>query len=136
MSNIHTPMPQGDLAQLSVLSLAHVGDGVYELLVRTHLARSGALKVAQQHKQTVAYVSAPAQARFIEAIMDALTPEETAVYKRGRNARVNSVPSGCTVSQYHAATGLETLFGWLWLSGQPARCERLFDLILEVHDGT
>ena len=136
MNDIHTPMSSGELAGMNVLSLAHVGDAVYELLVRDRLARSGALRVNDQHKQTISYVSAPAQAAFIQTLLPELTEAEQAIYRRGRNTRVHGCPSGCSIAQYHAATGLEVLFGWLWLAGQIGRIQQLFARIAEVHDGT
>lgn len=131
MIPVHEPINGDALAAMGVLNLAHVGDGVYELLVRTHLARRGPWKVADQHRMTIAYVSAPAQAAAMEKLLPALTEEEHRIYRRGRNARVHGCPAGCTIAQYHAATALEALFGWLWLSGQPARVQELFGRIVE-----
>lgn len=131
MSAIHTPLEGDGLAALGVLNLAHVGDAVYELLVRDHLARQGAVKIADQHKKTIAFVSAPAQAAAMETILPHLTEEEHKLYRRGRNTRVHGVPAGSSIAEYHAATALEALFGWLWLTGRPARIQELFDLILE-----
>ena len=75
----------------------------------------------------LSYVSAPAQAEAVKRLFPVLTEEELAVFKRGRNTRVGSIPKGASPEQYHAATGLETLFGWLWLSGAHERLSRLFD---------
>ncbi len=136
MTPVHEPLDAAALQAMGVLNLAHVGDAVYELLVRTHLSRLGAQTIAEQHKRTIAYVSAPAQAAAAERILPALTEREHAVFRRGRNARVHGTPAGCTVAQYHAATALEALFGWLWLSGQPQRCETLFAMILEDKDAS
>lgn len=132
MTDIHAPLEGDILQETGVLNLAHVGDAVYELLVRTHLARGGPLKLAEQHKSTIAYVSAPAQAAAMERILPALTEEEHRIFRRGRNVRVHGCPAGCTVAQYHMATALEALFGWLWLMGRPARIEELFGMIAEV----
>lgn len=131
MSAAQTPMDSELLRQMGALNLAHVGDAVYELLVRTRLARQGAQRLSDQHRAAVSYVSAPAQAAAAQRIAPLLTEEERAVYKRGRNARVHGVPSGCTTAQYHAATGLEALMGWLWLSGRTDRIEALFASIVE-----
>lgn len=135
MNSVHTPIDNDTLRSMSVLGLAHVGDAVYELLVRTHLAHQGAQKVNDLHRKTVSYVSAPAQAAAMETLLPVLTEEEHKYYRRGRNARVHP-PSGCTIAQYHAATALETLFGYLWLTGQARRVEELFETILEERDAT
>lgn len=120
-----------DVNAVSMLGLAHVGDGVYELLVRAMLCQNGHKQVNDLHRLTVSYVNAPAQAKAIRRIMDSLTPEETEVYKRGRNARVNSVPQHANIGEYHAATGLEALFGWLYLLGRRERIGELFAKIME-----
>lgn len=120
-----------ELDKLSVLALAHVGDGVYELLVRTMLCGHGIGKVSDLHRQTVSYVCAPAQAKAIKKIMPMLTEKETQMYKRGRNSKMHAAPQKATVGEYHAATGLETLFGYLYLKGQYARIGQLFRAIME-----
>lgn len=121
-----------DANKLSMLALAHVGDAVYELLTRTMLCTRANSSVAQLHKQTVSYVNAPAQARAAEKILPLLDAEEASVYRRGRNAKVNSVPHNADIWQYHAATGLEALFGWLYLQGRTERVEELFRAIMEA----
>lgn len=125
-------LPPEQVGALSTLALAHVGDGVYELMVRTALSASGVTAAHDLHRETVHRVNAPAQARAIEHILPLLDAEEQAVYKRGRNAKVNSVPQHAEVAQYHAATGLETLFGWLWLQGRTQRLTELFNHMTEV----
>ena len=102
-----------DVNKLSMLALAHVGDGVYELLFRTKLCLEGHSSVSNLHRLTVSNVNAVAQAAAVEKIMPCLNEEELAIYKRGRNTKVNSVPHTANIGQYHAATGLEALFGWL-----------------------
>ncbi len=119
------------LQAISVLGLAHIGDGVYELLVRTWLCANGKTTSKGLHKETVSYVRAPAQARAVVKIMQKLTEAEQSVYKRGRNAKVNSVPKNADISDYHAATGLETLIGYLYLKGERDRINELFGLIVE-----
>ncbi len=116
----------------SVLALAHIGDGVYELMMRTALAQAGVTHVQNLHRETVRRVNAPAQAAAVESMLPLLTDAEMAVYKRGRNAKVNSVPQHANVSEYHAATGLETLFGWLWLRGETKRLAELFNAVHAV----
>ena len=116
---------------ISSLGLAHIGDAVYELLIRTWLCRSGRATAKGLHNAAVTYVSAPAQAAAAEALLPHLSEHELAVYRRGRNTRVNSVPRGASHKQYHAATGLETLVGYLYLRGEKTRINELFALIVE-----
>lgn len=127
-------MNSQDIGRMSVLSLAHVGDAVYELLVRTRLAEKGISTVLELHRATVALVKAPAQARAAAVMLPLLTEEEHAVYRRGRNSHVNSVPHGATKAEYHAATALEAVFGYLWLTGRHERTSELFEAIMEVED--
>ena len=124
-------MEEAELRAISNLGLAHMGDAVYEMLVRTWLCTHGRVTSKGLHRETVGYVAAPAQAKAVEKIMPLLTEAELAVYKRGRNTRVNSVPQHANAADYHAATGLETLFGWLYLSGATERVEELFQIIME-----
>lgn len=120
-----------DINNISMLGLAHIGDGVYELLTRTMLCADGYKKVTELHKKTVAIVNAPAQAKAAEKLMPMLNSDELAVYKRGRNAKVNSVPQKADIGQYHAATGLEALFGWLYLQGMTERINELYAVCVE-----
>ena len=120
-----------DINRISMLGLAHIGDSVYELLVRTMLCATGHQAVNDLHRLTVSYVNAAAQARAAEKLLPELNAEEQAVYKRGRNCKVNSVPHNATLGQYHAATGLEALFGWLYLKGETKRIDALFAMIME-----
>ena len=124
-------LPDTEIDKLSVLALAHVGDGVYELMVRTMLCGRGIGKVSQLHRMTVSYVCAPAQARFMKKIMPELTAKEEQVYKRGRNSKMHAAPQKATTGEYHSATGLETLFGYLYLKGQYARIGELFRMMME-----
>ena len=128
---LNVKMPEQDIATISTLGLAHVGHGVYELMVRSWIACRGRLTSSGLHRETVKYVRAPAQAEAVERISNMLTDAERAVYRRGRNAHVNSVPKNAQVGQYHAATGLECLFGWLYLHGEHARLNELFETIME-----
>ena len=125
-----------DVNKLSMLALAHVGDGVYELLFRSRLCLQGHSAVSNLHKLTVSHVNAVAQAKAAEIIMPYLTEDEMAVYKRGRNTKVNSVPHNANIGQYHAATGLEALFGWLYLVGRGDRIKLLFDIIVGEDNAT
>ena len=119
------------LQSLGPLELAHVGDAVYELLVRTALIRRGNARVGDLHRAAVTYVSAPAQAAALEQLLPRLTEEEQKICRRGRNAHVHGCPAGCSPAQYHAATALEALFGWLWLAGRSGRAWELFTIIWE-----
>ncbi|MBQ2153504.1 MAG: ribonuclease III [Oscillospiraceae bacterium] len=125
-----------ELQGVTELALAHVGDAVFELLVRQELCCARAVPVRDLHRSTVARVTAPAQAAFIGRIQPLLTAEETAVYKRGRNAHTHQAPKSATPGQYARATGLETLFGWLWLTGQNGRLRVLYDAGKEKDDAT
>lgn len=137
MKNYFCPqMELRDINNISMLGLAHIGDGVYELLTRTMLCSDGNKKVTELHKKSVAIVNAPAQAAAMERLMPHLTADELAIYKRGRNAKVNSVPQKADIGQYHAATGLEALFGWLYLQGRTERINDLYSVCVEGSDGT
>ena len=122
-------MPVQEVNKISMLGLAHVGDAVYELLYRSKLCTDGHTAVAEMHRMTVAFVRAEAQAEAAAKLLPVLTTEEASVYKRGRNAKVNSVPHNADIGQYHAATGLEALFGWLYLLGRTERINELFNII-------
>ncbi len=122
-------MPVQDVNKISMLGLAHVGDAVYELLYRSKLCTDGHTAVAEMHRMTVAFVRAEAQAEAAAKLLPVLTQDETSVFKRGRNAKVNSVPHNADIGQYHAATGLEALFGWLYLMGRTERINELFNII-------
>ena len=121
-----------DLRLLNPMTLAFVGDGVYELLVREHLASFGAMPVKKLHLLAVEFVRAKAQSAAVEVVAPLLTPQEEAVYKRGRNATGVHAPKNTDLMDYRRATGLEALFGWLYLSGETARIEELFAKILEA----
>ena len=137
MDDLFCPgMDAKDINGMSMLALAHVGDAVYELLTRTRLCKDCGMRVTELHRKTVAVVNAPAQAAAAERLLPVLSSEELAVYKRGRNAKVNSVPQKADIGEYHAATGLEALFGWLYLQGETERIGELFSAITEETDGT
>lgn len=119
---------------ISNLGLAHIGDGVYELLCRAHLCAKGGKNVGNLHRDTVSLVRATAQAAFVDKIFHHLTEEELAYYRRGKNSHVHSVPKGTTPLQYAKATGLEALFGALYLSGQTVRLNELFHIMMEEEE--
>lgn len=120
------------LRAIPVLTLAHIGDGVYELLARSAVVARGGQKVVDAHRQTVALVAAPAQAKAMEALLPHLTEEEHAAFARGRNAKPHSTPKHCTLKDYAWATGLECLFGTLYLKGENDRVLELWEKALEV----
>ena len=115
---------------LSPSVLAFVGDAVYGLYVRTHLA-SVNRPSGELHKASVQYVSAGAQARAFSVIEPYLDSGEMEIFKRGRNFHTGTAPKNATSQEYHIATGLETLFGFLYLSGRHSRAEELFRIIWE-----
>ena len=132
MENYLSPaMDKREIKQISALGLAHCGDAVFELLVRTWLCTSGKATAVNLHRATVSYVCAPAQAARMVRMLPLLTEEELAQYKRGRNAHVHMIPKNATHRQYSMATGLECLFGYLHLSGQSDRINELFALTME-----
>ena len=128
-------MDKSDINNISMLGLAHIGDAVYELLTRTMLCEGGDKQATKLHKKTVAIVNAPAQAEAAERLLPLLTDDEMHIYKRGRNAKVNSVPQKADIAQYHAATGLEALFGWLYLQGKTQRINELYAVCAEGSHG-
>ena len=123
---LHPVLTPHEVNALSALALAHLGDAVFELLVRTELCAAGIPKNGNLHRQTVARVCAPAQAAFVDRLLPLLTEEETGYYRRGRNAHVHAIPKNATSAEYSKATGLEALFGALYLLGQQERIEALF----------
>ena len=127
-------MPRDQLLGLSSLGLAHLGDGVYELMVRSWLCLHGKATARNLHRATVGYVAAPAQARRAERILPLLTQEEADVFRRGRNTAPHSVPKGASRGEYQTATALEALFGWLYLQGQTQRLNELFAVLMGEAD--
>lgn len=120
-----------ELRAISAIGLAHMGDAVYETLVRTWLCVHGKATGKELHRATIALVCAQKQAELAQRVLPQLTEEEMAVYKRGRNANVHAMPRSATPAQYHAATGLECLMGWLYLRGDKDRAEQLFHAMME-----
>lgn len=117
--------------QLSPLNLAFIGDCIYEILVREALVCEANRPVNELHRESVKYVSAKAQTEAYVKIKDMLTEEETAQFKRGRNAKVGHSPKSATDAEYHTATGIEALFGYLYLSGKTERIKQLFSAITD-----
>ena len=116
---------------ISSLGLAHLGDGVFELMVRSWLCLHGKETAKGLHRAAVRYVAAPAQARAVPRILPLLDEAEGDVFRRGRNAKVHTIPQNASRSQYMQATALEAVFGYLYLKGRRERLNQLFDVIME-----
>ena len=128
---LHIQLPPDQIRGISSIGLAHMGDAVYELLVRTWLCAHGKATGKGLHRATVALVCAPKQAELAQRILPLLTEEEQAVFRRGRNANVHSIPAHASRAQYQQATALEALLGWLHLSGRHDRVEQLIAVMME-----
>ena len=124
-------MTDDQLRAISPIGLAHMGDAVFEILVRTWLCAHGKATGKGLHQATIALVRAESQAEMAGRILPLLTEEEAAVFRRGRNAQVHSVPPHASRAQYGEATALEALFGWLWLRGRKDRINELFCVMME-----
>jgi len=129
--------PHRDPKQLAPLTLAYVGDTVYDLCVRSYLVSRADATPHALHLAAARLVCAAGQARTAQRLTPLLTSEELAVFKRGRNAHAGTMPKNATVADYHAATGLEALMGYLYLSGNDARISELMQIGLtgEEHVG-
>lgn len=126
----HLNAQRETLLNISSLGLAHLGDSVFEVMVRSWLCMQGKAKVKDLHRATVKYVAAPAQAERFERIAPVLTEEEQDVFRRGRNTAPHSIPKAATRGQYQTATGLEALFGYLYLQGRTDRLNELFSRMM------
>ena len=120
-----------DINAISNLGLAHMGDSVFEILCRAYLCAKGGKNVGNLHRDTINMVKASSQAKFADKLLPHLNEEELAWYRRGKNSHVHAVPKSCTPAEYAKATGLEALFGALYLSGQTGRINELFQLVME-----
>lgn len=125
-------MDRKQLGAISNLGLAHIGDGVFELLTRSWLCGHERLTVGRMHKDTISMVQAKAQAKFADKLLPLLTEEELAYYRRGKNSHVHAVPKSCTPAEYAKATGLEALFGAMYLLGRTERINELFVTVMEA----
>ena len=123
-------MPENDIriCDMSTASLAYLGDCVIELFVRERLTRAGISSSKNLNREALKFVSAPAQAAAVKNILELLTEEEAGFFRRGKNMAHMNVPKNATPSEYRAATGMETLFGFLHLSGNTERARELFAL--------
>lgn len=128
---MNTELSAEDIAMLSPLQLAYIGDAVYELLVRTYLLEKK-LPVKELHKSTTKYVKAKAQATIVHILEDVLSEEEQTVVKKGRNAKSNTMPKNADMIDYKYATGFEALMGYLYLTGQDNRIAELFEVVSNI----
>ena len=124
-----------DVRSYSPLSLAYIGDSIYDLLIRTIIMGEGNLPVQKMHKKASGLVKAQTQAALMDRILPLLTEEEVGVFKRGRNAKPHTVAKNASVSDYRRATGFEALVGYLYLSGNIKRIIDLMKVSLEEKDG-
>lgn len=128
---INTELSAEDIAMLSPLQLAYIGDAVYELLVRTYLLKKK-LPVKELHKSTIKYVKAKAQADIVHVLEDILSEEEKGIVKKGRNAKTNTMPKNADMIDYKYATGFEALMGYLYLLGKDNRITELFEVVSSI----
>ena len=124
-----------EIDAISNLGLAHMGDCVFEILCRAYLCTRGDKTVDRLHKDTIHMVKATSQAKFADKMLPLLTEEELAFYRRGKNSHVHAVPKSCTPAEYAKATGLEALFGALYLAGKTERLNELFKAVMEETNG-
>ena len=120
------------LMQLSPLSLAYIGDAVFEMYVRTYIMKDVNMPVSKLHKAATRYVSATNQAFIVKKILDTFTEEETSVYKRGRNAHSYTSAKNADIVDYRMATGLEALIGYLYVKKETQRLEEIMAMCIDV----
>ena len=119
------------LQAVSTLGLAHVGDGVFDLLCRAYLCQKGDQTVLKLHKDTVNLVKAPTQAKFADILKPHLTEEEYGYFRRGKNSHTHAAPKSATPQEYAKATGVEAMFGGLYLLGRTERINEIFVTVME-----
>lgn len=129
MAVLNTPQSEIDLRERSPLALAFVGDGVLELLVRARLVAQSRLSAGALHRQAIRMVSAKGQFAALADLEPLLTEPEADLVRRGRNASKATVSKHASAQEYRASTGLEALFGWLYLQNRVQRIEELFEVI-------
>lgn len=126
----HLHATPDEIRAVSSLGLAHLGDGVFELMVRSWLVLHGKATSRGLHKATVHFVAAPAQAAMAKKLEGVLTEEEQDVFRRGRNTSPHTIPKAASREEYQTATALEALFGWLYLQGRTERLNALFSTMM------
>ena len=120
--------------QLNPVTLAFLGDAVYELLVRTYVVQRGSMSAGKLHQEAICFVSAKHQARAMDALLPMLEEDEKAVYQRGRNANHVKPPKNADPMEYRIATGMEALIGYLYLQEKYDRIYALFDAVIRESD--
>lgn len=120
-----------DIRTYSPLTLAYIGDAIYDLIIRTIVVERANRPAKSLHKTTIRYVNARTQAQMVEVLEEEFTKEEAAVYHRGRNAKSYTTAKNASVTEYRMATGLEALFGYLYLNGETDRLLTLVRLAFE-----
>ena len=128
-------LSKAQIDAISNLGLAHMGDCVFEILCRAYLCAQGGKKVDKLHRDTIAMVKASAQAQFVDKLLPLLDEEELSYYRRGKNSHVHAVPKSASPAEYAKATGLEALFGALYLAGRTQRINELFQTVMETKNG-
>lgn len=123
-------LDEREIRAMSPLTLAYIGDTIYDLIVRSYLVMAKPGTVHSLHVKAINFVNAGAQSGMLSKIMDELTEEEKSIVRRGRNAKAGTVPKNANVGDYRRATGLEALLGYLYLSGKEERLIELARLIL------
>lgn len=119
-----------DIRQYSPLALAYMGDCIFDLCVRTFLLRQANMPVNKLHQKSKALVNAKSQSKMYKYLLEIVSEKERSILKRGRNAKSYSIAKNSTISEYKNATGIETLFGYLYLNGDYERITELFDICL------
>ena len=122
------------LREMNGVTMAFIGDAVYELLVRDYVLSAANGRAELLHRQTVAFSNAAFQSAAAKALLPLLTEEEQAVFRRGRNAHTGHTPKNKTRAEYHLATALEAVFGWLYLTGQMQRLKALFGAVVNLKE--
>lgn len=118
--------------KFSTLTLAYIGDAVYEVYIRTKLLENGDMKVNKLHKIAKNYVSAKAQCAIVTKLLEELCEDEISIFKRGRNTKVNTKAKNADLHEYHTATGLEALIGYLYLSKKEKRLDEILNRCFKI----
>ncbi|MHC1685604.1 MAG: Mini-ribonuclease 3 [Clostridiaceae bacterium] len=128
---------KSNVNEMNSLVLAYIGDAVFEVFIRGYLVKENKNIVVQKlHKKGIAYVKAKAQSDYVKRIMDQLSEEEIRVFKRGRNAKSGTVPKNADIQDYRNATGLEALIGYLYVTENYERLNRILEMAIEADKDT